>query len=226
MNWKRHTLIDISDAGRKAILSELAGDNSMLRAKLGDLLLPEKGGVRIPGIVRREEVAPRSGCVAVGFCGQATGGNGRFRLAAFANLEDVLQVTTPYELLAQTIPLRTHSTRALASAATLAGVLGIDLGVWGSAALELYTGLPYTHNGSDLDLLVAAAPRETLYRFLKDIKKLEECFALRIDTEVDLQSGYGVQLKELLGQTRTVIGKGLTEVELLSRERILADLPQ
>lgn len=207
------------------ILFELAGNDSLLRKKLGDLLLPGKTGVRIPGIVRREESAPRSGSVAIGFCGQTPDEKGRLRLATFVNPEDMLRVTSPYELLSHSIPLRTPSTRALAAVAASAGALGMDIGVWGSAALELYTGLPYTHNGSDLDLLVAAAPHEALCSFLQYIKKLEERFALRIDTEVDLPNGFGVHLKELLGTGRTVIGKSFTGVELFPREQILADLP-
>jgi phosphoribosyl-dephospho-CoA transferase len=228
MNWKRHTLIDISDAGRKAILSELAGNGSekaILSKQLGDVLLPESAGARVPGIVRREESGPRHGFVAVGFCAPVAGDKGRMRVAAFAKLEDVLRVTTPYELLSLPIPLRTHSTRALAAAKTISEALGLVLGVWGSAALEIYTGLPYTHSDSDLDLLVTGAPREVLCRFLEEIKGLEERFNLRIDAEVDLRSGYGVHLKELLGQTRTVVGKNLAGVDLLTREQVLAELP-
>jgi phosphoribosyl-dephospho-CoA transferase len=228
MNWKRHTLVDISDTGREEILAELAGncsDYDILHEKLGDLLLPERAGARIPGIVRREESAPRSGCVAVGFCGVVAGEGGRMRVTAFAKIDEVLRVTTPYELLSLHIPPRTPSCRALAVARDEAGALGLTLGVWGSAALEIYTGLPYTHDDSDLDLLVAAAPSETLSHLFREIKSLEERFNLRIDVEVDLRSGYGVHLKELLGQTSMVIGKSLAGVDLLNREQVLAELP-
>ena len=228
MNWRRHTLLDISDAGREAILAELAGhgsDKAIHRKKLDDILLPEKAGARIPGIVRREESVPRSGCVAVGFCGVVAGEGGRMRVAAFAKTCEVLRVTTPYELLSLNIPLRTPSCRALAVAMDKAGAMGLTLGVWGSAALEIYTGLPYTHNDSDLDLLLAEASSATMCRFLKEIKSLEERFNLRIDVEVDLRSGYGVHLKELLGQSGTIIGKNLTKVVLLNREQVLAELP-
>lgn len=226
MNWKRHTLLDISGAGRMKILTELAGNDQLLREKFGGLLMPERAGARIPGIVRREESDPRPGSVAVGFSGPAAGENGRLRLAAFAYPEDILKTTSPYELLSFPIQLRTPCNRALTDAIASAETLGINIGVWGSAALELYTGLHYTHNGSDLDLLVQPAPIEMLRRFLKNILELEERHALRIDVEVDLADGYGVHLKELLGKTRTVIGKSLTGVELLSREQILSDLPQ
>jgi hypothetical protein len=49
---------------------------------------------------------------------------------------------------------------------------------------------------------------------------------LRIDVEIDLPNGYGVNLKELFGQGRTVLGKSLADVAMLSREQILAELPQ
>ena len=229
MNFKRHTLIDVSDAGRECILAELAGsgtNSATLREKFGRILLPELAGVRIPGIVRREEVSPRSGCIPVGFCEPISRGDeGRLRIAAFAGMEDVVRVTSPYDLVLQPISLRTASMSALAAAKPRAEALGLVFGVWGSAAMELYTGLPCTHDGSDLDLLVAAASRKRLLGFMAEIKFMEEHFALRIDVELELPNGYGVHLKELLGQGRTVIGKSITGVALFSREQMLAELP-
>lgn len=224
MNWRRHILVDISDAGRVEILSELAGDSPVLREKFGDILLPEKAGARVPGIVRREELNHRPDCLAVGFCGSTAAPEGRLRVAAFANPTDVVQVTTPFELMSLPIPNRTPSTKALKEIKILADALGLDLGVWGSVALELYTGLPYTHNDSDVDLLVAAAPRNILSYLMRELKALEKFFAVRIDAEVDLPNGYGVHLKELLGQGRMVLGKNLAGVALFPREQILAEL--
>ena len=225
MHWKRHTLLDISDTRRKELLAELADNSPTLREKLKVLLLPDSGGTRVPGIVRREELAPRSGCIPIGFCSPLADENGRLRVAAFINPEDVVKVTSPYELLSRPIPLRTSSTMALAAVRDQAAEMELTLGVWGSAALELYTSLPYTHSDSDLDLLVPAASREKLCRFLEKIRGLEERFHLRIDLEVDLPSGFGVNLKELLGKTRTVIGKSFAGVEMFNREQILDDLP-
>jgi phosphoribosyl-dephospho-CoA transferase len=228
MNLKRHTLIDVSDAGRECILAELAGSGTtraILREKFGRILLPELAGIRVPGIVRREEVSPRSGCVPVGFCEPISRGEGRLRLAAFARLEDVVRVISPYELVLLPICRRTASTAALIAAKTCAKALDLVLGVWGSAAMELYTGLPCTHEGSDLDLLLAAASLKKLSRFMDEIIFLEERFALRIDVELELPNGYGVHLQELLGQGHTVIGKSITGVALFSREQMLAELP-
>ena len=227
MNWKRHTLVDLSDAGREAILAELAGSGAMsaiLREKFGRVLLPERAGARVPGIVRREDGPSRLGRLPVGFSEPVSCGEGRLRIAAFARLEDVVRVTSPYETISLPLPRRTANTEALAAARAQAESLSLVLGVWGSMAMELYTGLPCTRKGSDLDLLVAAAPQERLSVFMAAIKAIEERFDLRIDVELDLPNGYGVQLKELLGQGRTVLGKSINGVALLPRRQMWVEL--
>ena len=227
MNWKRHTFVDVSDAGREAILAELVGsgtDSAALREKLGRVLLPEQAGARVPGVIRREDGPSRLGCVPVGFSGLGTGREGRLRIAAFARLEDVVRVTSPYEIMSSPAPRRTAPIEALVAVKARARSLGLVLGVWGSVAMEFYTGLPYTHDGSDLDLIVAAVSQERLSCFMVEVSALEERFALRIDVEVDLPNGYGVQLKELLGQGHKVLGKSITGVALLHRLQMVAAL--
>jgi phosphoribosyl-dephospho-CoA transferase len=230
MNWKRHTFVDVSDAGREAILAELVGsgtDSAALREKLGRVLLPERAGARVPGVIRREDGPSRLGCVPVGFSqpvpGPVPGRERRLRIAAFARLEDVVRVTSPYEIMSLPLPRRTASIEALVAVKARAQSVGLVLGVWGSVAMELYTGLPCTYDGSDLDLIVAGVSQERLSCFMVEVKAMEEHFALRIDVEVDLPNGYGVQLKELLGQGRKVLGKSITGVALLDRAQILAE---
>lgn len=229
IDLKRHTLLDINDSGREAMLARLAGDgpdSGMLREKYAQVLLPERAGARIPGIVRREEGGLYPDCVPVGFSAPLTGNAGRLRVAAFARHEDITQKTSPYELLTlPTAPPRNACTTALALAKSQAQRLNLVLGVWGSAALELYTGLPCTHQDSDLDILVAAAPQPALSQFLLKIKAIEEHLNLRIDVELDLVNGYGVHLKEIFGQGHTVLGKSLIDVALFSRQQLLAELP-
>ncbi len=230
MSLKRHTLLDISDRGREAMLVELAGSgpaSARLREKYAQVLLPAQAGTRVPGIVRREEGALRPGSLPVGFSAPVAVPAGRMRVTAFTRLADIVRATSPYELLAlPSSQPRNSCTSALAAAKRLAEAAGLCLGVWGSVAAELYTGLPCTHDDSDLDLLVKVAPRDVLAEFLKMIVAIESDFGLRIDVELDLSSGYGVQLKELFGQGRTVLGKGLSDVVLLPREQLLAELPQ
>ncbi len=230
MGLKRHTLLDITDRGREDILVELAAndpDGDLLKDKYAQIILPAKAGVRVPGVVRREEGTLRPGYIPVGFSSPMTGHGGRLRVAVFARLEDVSQTTSPYELLPlMSAPPRNACNTALALARNQAHEMDLAIGVWGSAALELYTGLPCTHQDSDLDLLVAVAPREALAGFLLKIETIEAQLDLRIDVELDLANGYGVHLKELFGTGRAVLGKSLNNVIMLPRQQIFAELPQ
>ncbi len=106
----------------------------------------------------------RPGCVPVGFSEPFAGNGERLRIAGFAKLEDILSVTTPYELPSLRLSARSSVIQALAQAKKKAAALSVRLGVWGSAAIETYTGLPCTREGSDLDLLVDGPPSR---RFLR-----------------------------------------------------------
>jgi phosphoribosyl-dephospho-CoA transferase len=196
-----------------------------MKQRLEAVLLANGAGVRVPGVVRREDADARPGCVPVGFSDPFAGNGERLRVAGFARLEDILSAATPYELASLPLSARSSVMQALAQAKEKAAPLSIRLGVWGSAAIETYTGLPCTREGSDLDLLVNEAPIEALSAFMDEMRGVEDSFHLRIDVELDLACGYGVQLRELLGAGRTVLGKGLSDVVLLDRTRIIAELP-
>jgi len=196
-----------------------------MRESLARVLLAGVSGVRVPGIVRREAGSIRPGFLPIGFSDPFTSGGERLRIAAFARSEDILRATTPYEVASLPVPDRSSAMQALAAAKERASFLDLPFGVWGSAAIELYTGLPCTGRASDLDLIVGAtAHLEKLSSFAGEVACLERDFHLRIDVEVDLPCGYGVQLKELLGGGRTVLGKGLKNVALLPRSEVLTDL--
>jgi hypothetical protein len=42
--------------------------------------------------------------------------------------------------------------------------------------------------------------------------------------ELELPNGYGVQLKELMGQGRTIMGKSINGVALFPRDQVFAEL--
>jgi phosphoribosyl-dephospho-CoA transferase len=224
---QRHTLLDISDTGRKRILDILLCEGPVKKLDVyKKILIPQLAGARIPGIVRRADGSSKFGDIPVGFSAPTCGPKGRTRLASFVRSEEIDHVTSPFELLSEEFDLpRNACMTALAYCRDQATATGLELGVWGSAALELYTGLPYTHDGSDLDLLIAAAPLEMLSVFLRQINGVEAHYGLRIDAEVTLINGYGVHLKELLGSSRSVLGKGRNDAVLLTREEALAGLP-
>ncbi|NLB73371.1 MAG: hypothetical protein GX795_05010 [Firmicutes bacterium] len=95
------------------------------------------------------------------------------------------------------------------------------LGVWGSGALEIYTGLPYTDGRSDLDVVVAGVSMDEVARIVALADTLEKGFPVRIDVEVQLEEGWGVNGRELLSGRDTILVKGIREVKLARREDLL-----
>ena len=89
----------------------------------------------------------------------------------------------------------------------------------GSAALELATGLPYTDEASDIDILLKPAPYDKLLDFYRTAK--ENFGEIPMDFELDLPNGYGVKLAEVFMDTKTVLGKSLDNVEILNRKDIM-----
>ena len=101
----------------------------------------------------------------------------------------------------------------------LAYVFDLQIGVLGSAALELITGLPYTDENSDIDLIVKPAGYNRLLQFYRAAQAC--CNEIKMDFELDLPNGYGVKLAEIFMETQTVLGKSLEDVSLLNRKDVM-----
>ncbi len=228
--FARHTLIDICDEGRQRILSALLADSDKnfqaISEQLEALLLPSTTGIRIPGIVRRDPDMLSQGLIPVGFSSPLRFNGNRLRIAASVRPEEILKATNPFEILPSSAP----RTKALAAYRTLYGQasdMNVQLGLWGSTALELYTGLPYSQEDSDLDLLIGIAPLKVLEQILKQAELAEQAFHLRVDFELSLPNGYGVHLKELiLTDNKGLVGKGMNDVAIILRNDILHWLNQ
>ena len=241
----RHTLVNISHAGRERIFEELAvvGYN---REVCGKLLLPETypdkdvrrcpghtGQPPIPGIVRREEATPREGYIPVGFSSWRSSEKGRLCIPSFAHPGEIVAAWPPESAFARALSLPRNSLRATKAMRAVAKLLDMreavpaELGLWGAAALEIQTGYPYTHDWSDLDILLTMrqpSGLEELRRCLSVVAALEKECAIRVDAEVTLPSGYGIPLKEVLQSGATVLGKGARDVVLMRKEEALASL--
>jgi peroxiredoxin len=87
--------------------------------------------------------------------------------------------------------------------------------------LEIYTGLPYTDGRSDLDVVVAGVSMDEVARIVELADTLETSFPVRIDVEVQLEEGWGVNGRELLSGGDTVLVKGICEVKLARRGDLL-----
>ncbi len=219
---KRHNLAYVTAAGRRAVYEEAAPHYQGEFLAMAEAAL--LGEADIPGIMRRGSRG--NGLLPLGFVHYKRAEDGqRLRLPAFVPETEVEAVVTPYDLLAGRIYSKdawTPRTRCLEVAASIfeaAVDLGLQTGLLGSVGLELATGLPYTDDASDLDILVQAAPLAALQALFVKARALSMGAAL--DFEVDLPNGYGVKLAELFMDTGTVLGKSLDDVQLLSKKDTL-----
>lgn len=181
----------------------------------------------LPGIVRREELDVTQGDnyysenekVFIGFVHPYTENGRRLRFGTSIPGNKIKKLVTPYEVSNFSFKPRTPALLALSQIIPL-----FKVGVWGSTSLEIVTGLPYTHDMSDLDLLVKNYTPEELINLLSFCNELESRIGIKIDIEINLKSGYGINLKEYASESDTLLGKGLRDVVLIDRKSIEAYL--
>ena len=215
---KRHNLVFVSQHGKDKIWKEISQNYQGEALELVQDVL--KGGYNIPGFVRRDDARPNA--VAIGFVHQRRLQGNRIRIGAFTEMQDIDGIMTPYEVMerkAFTVDEATPCIDTVIKLYGLAGSYDLQVGVLGSAALELATGLPYTDEASDIDILVKPAPYDKLLDFYRTAK--ENFCEIPMDFELDLPNGYGVKLAEVFMDTKTVLGKSLDNVEILHRKDIM-----
>jgi phosphoribosyl-dephospho-CoA transferase len=220
---KRHDLLDITDQGRCWASEHLAPtvrlDEDLQKAVR--LITEGHDGVKVPGIVRREDDEGIQGAISVGFSSPFLADGKRIRVPTFVLPEEVVRTNSPYQVLEADFLSRTACLKALAEMKRTAADRGIKIGAWGSAGLEIYTGLPYTHAASDLDLLIGIAELHRILTFAEEAFAAGQRYGCRVDIELDLPSGYGINVLELLKGTDLILGKSLNGVELIHRSSIL-----
>lgn len=219
---QRHSLLAITNEGRERAFKQVERSYLLKNSGLVRKLIVEGyEGVKVPGIIRRAEEGKVAGKIAVGFSSPMRYKNSRLRIPAFISERELIRVITPYEVMRQSGSHRTKCLKALQQVKAVAQDMKIKVGIWGSCALEVCTGLPYTDEESDLDLLIGAnhlSKIEEFYKALEDIGKRWEC---KIDLELNLPIGYDVKVAELFRFTEDVLGKNRDEVRLIPRENIL-----
>jgi len=223
LELKRHNLVEITDSGRKKIFSQLQKtyESPIDIELIARIVVEGYGSVKIPGIIRREEMHELNGIVPAGFSSPFLNNGKRLRIPVLIPEEDVVEVVTPYDVLNHGFDERTKCLKALHLIKAAALDMGISLGVWGSACLEVHTGLPYTHEGSDLDLLVGITDFGTIKNFYLFLNRMSRQYEFRIDSELDWPGGYGIQVAELFMDTETVLGKGIRDVKLIPKKEII-----
>ncbi|WP_339061380.1 phosphoribosyl-dephospho-CoA transferase MdcG domain-containing protein [Tepidibacillus marianensis] len=185
------------------------------------MITKEYNGHYIPAIVRRKEKIERSGMIAVGFSSPFRMDGNRYRIPTFVYEKDIEKIVTPYEVIQKDYQTRTPCLMALKEILLFtAPKKEIKVGVFGSAALEIITNLPYTDSRSDLDLTMKVTDLNLVKEFFLVIKKTETKFGCRVDLEVDVM-GIGFKAVELLKETKQLLGKGIESVQLYNRENVI-----
>lgn len=224
MRLKRHNLIEITRSGREWALKQLrqSKDYTVRQDIAEELILEGINSRQIPGIIRREENEGIDGAVPVGFTSPYLIEGRRLRIPAFVPEKEIKRIVTPYEVINYSTDIsRSNCLQALNACIKALSKFDVKLGVWGSAGLEMYTELPYTHNKSDLDLLMTVKESGVINKVYEAISSIEGNYDCKIDVELDLPSGYGVKLKEMFLGTSEVLGKGLYDVKMFPRESII-----
>ena len=222
VNMKRHTLVEVSVPGRERIFRELNETyDDIFYEEFKKLILEGYGSVFIPGIIRRPEKNLPEEVIPVGFASLNRIDGNRMRVPAYVYYNEVTDFISPFETVNMDFLPRNKCLNLLAQILGYARNKNIDAGVWGSAGLELYTGLPFTDDSSDVDLLVKPAPYKQLESFFDEINELSSRFGSKADVELDLPDIGGVKLSELFMNTGTILCKSINDVKLIQKEDVL-----
>lgn len=221
MNRKRHTLLEITDQGRKWAFEQVkkSGTSENL-VEIETLLIKGYENKKIPGIMRRDDTIGIKGAIPVGFASPSLYDGNRLRVPAYVQEEEITKQITPYEVLDYKIITRNKSLQVLTVIKEIAVSLNIKLGIWGSLGLEIYTSLPYSHDYSDIDLLMEFqdyAKTRVFYSALQELATENDC---KIDLEMDLPDGYGIKVAELFTKTEEVLAKGINDVIFISKSTL------
>lgn len=222
MTPRRHDLADLSrldrgDFAARAVAGLLppfrdASVIARVRATLAAQALP--------GIVARPSAPLAAGEIQLGLAFPFRLEGVRVKSAIVVKSSDVAGFSDPFEVARGAASLGGALGAALRRLTQTAEMLGLRLGVVGSAAMEIATGLPYATAASDLDLVLTGGGAEALEAFAAALGGCD----VRVDAEVLLGSGGGVKLAEFVSGSKSLVLKEISDVRLVAREEVIAAL--
>ncbi len=222
LHLKRHDLVWFPDASRKAMYSRIAArDDVWPEEEVRRLVVEGYGGVQVPGIVRRQDAGDEG--LGIGLASPFHHDGMRIRVAASIRVSEIERVLDPISVAGRLEEVEHRDLpvfRALGEVLKAARSSGVTCGVFGSAALELVTGLPYCHDDSDVDVTVRYEDLEATSRFHGLLCGLEGASGVRVDAELELCDGSAVKLKEFFSSSDSVLVKGFNDVRLRARDEV------
>jgi phosphoribosyl-dephospho-CoA transferase len=206
--YRRHDLLEIKNVEK--IIEEVASPKE--REALSEEIF------NIPAIVRRQDGTIQKK-LQVGFSFPFKVDGIRFRIACSVDKAEITGSISPYQVT-QIYNNSSFNLNILDNIIKSAMESEVEVGIFGSAALEIVTGYSYLDSNSDLDILVKSNSVENLKYFYSKVKKIEKNTGKLIDIEMEIQNGFSIKLKEFLSDTVTIIAKGLYSIELMTRDGV------
>ena len=216
--FSRHDMLVLDDAARA--YAQMAAPP--LNPTLSESLIKEVIRSDIPAIVRRQDATGDAGILQVGFSSHLYREGTRVRIASAIPVNGVREIISPFDLFSRhrsSPPAPFH--HMLEDLCRLATKTAVELGLYGSFALELLTGLPYTTSASDVDLCLRAGSRSALSSFHEAVTILEKRCGRHFDIELLCRDGTCLKLAELFSGQKTVLCKGLYGAELRPISQLL-----
>lgn len=220
ISLQRHTLCWLEHSALEDIAAQLdhafSGLPDVLRQETREYLL---SGL-LPGIVRRgKHGADR---IPLGFCFPLRWQGQRLRLATETALSAIKRYSMPEQTASLPIAGGAHAVNAFNALRKAWRWPDIQLGVWGSVALEIVTPWRWTDAHSDLDLRLLPIAPAGLSECWASLCHIEEQFEIRIDGEIRLSDGFAINIQEWFSGSATLLAKGERDVELRSRQQVAA----
>ena len=224
--FRRHQLVEISAAGREYLFdNRLSFAAPVTDDVLRQLIIDGVAGVKIPGIVKRQD-DPRDGYLEIGMAFPVRVEEMRVRVFGHIPEDAVTGIISPYEVAARYQGGTSAREQVITRLLAICREMGIGAGLFGSSALAVVTGLPYCHEGSDIDLYVSSNDPAALEQLYVLSRQLEAESGVRTDIEVELPGDFAVKMKELYSSSYSVMAKGLHTVELFDKDEAFKMLQQ
>ncbi len=206
----RHNLVFISKEARIEALKNIENDS----AEVEEFVMNEK----IPAIVTRQFMC-EDGLVQCGITSPQTYDDNRLRIGLCVPIASISKFYTPFDILKNAV---CDSKKDVLEELELLGIeTGFDVGVYGSVAMELITGLKYLNEKSDIDIYIKKIREKSSFKdFYDGLIKLEDEHNVKIDGEIEVFENFGVKIKEFFSIQKTVLAKGINEVELFEKDSL------
>lgn len=140
----------------------------------------------------------------------------RLRFRTVVPQGGITRVVTPFGAAGQNLQYLNNRQRlVLKDLRALGAACAFKVGVYGSLALHILTGLPYHTAASDYDIYICKAePQADPEGFYRGVLALEKRHNAKIDVEIACLEDSGAKLAELYSGQATVLCKGLYGVTL------------